>query len=76
MMLRLSLIAALSAAVLTGCQSVPTADEIDRMQAPDAHASHAKNLMKVFAFDMHDREDAGRARAAAADSSTACSRRA
>ena len=55
MMHRLSLIAALSAAVLTGCQSVPTADEIDRMQAPDAHASHAKNLMKVFAFDMHDR---------------------
>ena len=44
---RLSLIAALSAAVLTGCQSVPTADEIDRMQAPDAHASHAKNLMKT-----------------------------
>ena len=43
MMHRLSLIAALSAAVLTGCQSVPTADEIDRMQAPDAHASHAKN---------------------------------
>jgi len=87
MMHRLSLIAALSAAVLTGCQSVPTADEIDRMQAPDAHASHAKNLMKVFAFDMHDREDAGRgravtlpastcSRAAAADSSTACSRRA
>lgn len=34
MMHRLSLIAALSAAVLTGCQSVPTADEIDRMQAP------------------------------------------
>lgn len=63
MMHRLSLIAALSAAVLTGCQSVPTADEIDRMQAPDAHASHAKNLMKVFAFDMHDREDAGRGRA-------------
>ena len=63
MMLRLSLIAALSAAVLTGCQSVPTADEIDRMQAPDAHASRAKNLMKVFAFDMHDREDAGRGRA-------------
>ena len=47
MMHRLSLIAALSAAVLTGCQSVPTADEIDRMQAPDAHASHAKNLMKT-----------------------------
>ena len=63
MMLRLSLIAALSAAVLTGCQSVPTADEIDRMQAPNAHASRAKNLMKVFAFDMHDREDAGRGRA-------------
>ena len=33
MMHRLSLIAALSAAVLTGCQSVPTADEIDRMRA-------------------------------------------
>ena len=32
MMHRLSLIAALSAAVLTGCQSVPTADEIDRMR--------------------------------------------
>ena len=32
MMHRLSLIAVLSAAVLTGCQSVPTADEIDRMQ--------------------------------------------
>ena len=52
MMHRLSLIAALSAAVLTGCQSVPTADEIDRMQAPDAHASHAKNLMKTDVREM------------------------
>ena len=64
MMHRLSLIAARRPPFSgTGCQSVPTADEIDRMQAPDAHASHAKNLMKVFAFDMHDREDAGRGRA-------------
>ena len=54
MMHRLSLIAALSAAVLTGCQSVPTADEIDRMQAPDAHASHAKNLMKTDIKEMED----------------------
>ena len=36
MMHRLSLIAALSAAVLTGCQSVPTADEIDRMTRTQA----------------------------------------
>lgn len=63
MMLRQILLAALSAALLAGCQSVPTADEIDRMQAPDAHASRAKNLMRVFAFDMHDRDDAGRGRA-------------
>lgn len=63
MMLRQILLAALSAALLAGCQSVPTADEIDRMQAPDANASRAKNLMRVFAFDMHDRDDAGRGRA-------------
>ena len=63
MMLRQILLAALSAALLAGCQSVPTADEIERMQAPDAHASRAKNLMRVFAFDMHDRDDAGRGRA-------------
>lgn len=63
MMLRHTLLAALSAALLAGCQSVPTADEIDRMQAPDAHASRAKNLMRVFAFDMHDRDDAGHGRA-------------
>ena len=62
MMLRLSIIAALSVAVLTGCQSVPTADDFDRMQAPDAQASLAKNLMKVFAFDMYDRDDDGRGR--------------
>lgn len=63
MMLRQILLATLSAALLAGCQSVPTADEIDRMQAPDAHASRAKNLMRVFAFDMYDRDDAGRGRA-------------
>lgn len=57
---RLLLLMFAGAMLTAGCTSVPTADEYDRLQAPDPNASSARNLMKVFGFDLYDREAGGR----------------